>query len=140
MFGCIAAVGENGCGFEHQLGAVARALGADGARAPVENDGFLRPDAALAIVLVSDEDDCSAPVTSPLYDAVQNLTLASAMGPPSSFRCSEFGHLCSLNGGAPARPSRFAPGQDIMATVTYSAPGAADSCVPAETEGRWSRR
>ena len=135
VFSCIAAVGEHGCGFEHQLGAVARALGADGELAPVGNDGFLRPDAALAIVLVTNEDDCSAPVTSPLYDATQNISLNSAMGPPSNFRCNEFGHVCSLNGAAPAPPSRFSPGQDISATVTYSEPGGADSCAPAETEG-----
>ena len=136
VFSCIAAVGENGCGFEHQLGAIARALGADGAPAPAGNDGFLRPDAALAIVLVTNEDDCSAPVTSPLYDTLQNLSLNSAMGPPSNFRCNEFGHLCSLNGGAPARPSRYAPAQNGMSppnevpTLTY-----ADSCTPAELEG-----
>jgi hypothetical protein len=158
VFGCIAAVGESGCGFEHQLAAVARALGVDGAPAPVENQGFLRPDAALAIVLVTNEDDCSAPITSALYDTTSNLTLMSTIGPPSNFRCNEFGHLCSLNGGAPARPARFSPAPAAMVprgaggagggngdagtgttdpaqTLTYAAPGAADVCVPAETQG-----
>jgi hypothetical protein len=138
VFGCIAAVGEDGCGFEHQLSAVARALGADGALAPVDNDGFLRPDAALAIVLVTNEDDCSAPVTSPMYDTAQNISLNSAMGPPSNFRCNEFGHLCALDGAPPARPARYAPAPNAMnpaTTLTYAAPGAADSCVPAELDG-----
>ncbi len=47
VFGCIAALGESGCGFEHQLAAITRALGADGSPPPAENQGFLRPDAFL---------------------------------------------------------------------------------------------
>ncbi len=53
---CIAQVGANGCGFEAQLEAMKRAL--DGSRS--ENQGFLRPGAALAIVILTDEDDASA--------------------------------------------------------------------------------
>ena len=68
VFTCIAALGETGCGFEHQFAAVPRALGADGRPAPAENQGFLRPDAYLAIVLVTNEDDCSASPGVPLYD------------------------------------------------------------------------
>jgi hypothetical protein len=73
---CIMAVGDSGCGFEHQLASVARALGADGSPPPPQNAGFLRPDAVLAIVLVSNEDDCSAPPGSPLYNPTSS-TLAS---------------------------------------------------------------
>ena len=36
--------------FEHQFAAISRALGIDGRAAPAENQGFLRPDALLAIV------------------------------------------------------------------------------------------
>jgi len=60
-FSCIAPLGESGCGFEHPLAAAARALGADGRPPPAENEGFLRPSAFLAIILVTNEDDCSAP-------------------------------------------------------------------------------
>jgi hypothetical protein len=67
VFQCIALLGSNGCGFEHQLASVARALGADGSPAPAGNAGFLRPDAELAIVMLTNEDDCSAPASaSPL--------------------------------------------------------------------------
>ncbi len=73
---CVAAVGTNGCGFEQQLDATLKAVSlstatdqdgrpltfvsgtvghADGA-----NAGFLRPDSVLAIIMVTDEDDCSA--------------------------------------------------------------------------------
>jgi hypothetical protein len=121
VFGCIARLGESGCGFEHQLAAIARALGADGRPAPAENQGFLRPDAFLAILLLTNEDDCSAASGSNLYDTVMNTTLASYLGPPSNFRCNEFGHLC--NG---MKPPRLAPNGDVNATVTL------DGCVPAE--------
>src|SRR5205814_1796196 len=36
VFSCIAALGETGCGFEHQFASVLRALGADGSPAPAE--------------------------------------------------------------------------------------------------------
>jgi hypothetical protein len=121
VFGCIAALGETGCGFEHQLSAITRALGADGSPPPVENQGFLRPDAFLVILLLSNEDDCSAPPGSNLYDTAANTTLASMLGPPLNFRCNEFGHLC--NG---MKPPRLAPNGDVNDIVTL------EGCVPAE--------
>jgi hypothetical protein len=85
--GCVAALGTDGCGFEHQLESPLKALSlvpqADGSspvtwtrpgyRPPVflgatfghggaggTNDGFMRPDSALAIIVITDEEDCSA--------------------------------------------------------------------------------
>jgi len=124
VFTCMAALGETGCGFEHQFAAITRALGADGQAAPPENQGFLRPDAYLAIVMITNEDDCSAPAGSLLFDTTSNSTLASVLGPVSNFRCNEFGHICD---GAP--PSRLAPGNDVTATQTYA------NCVSAEGSG-----
>jgi hypothetical protein len=76
-FSCISKLGRNGCGLEQQLEAMLKALTPAGSRrfsftagthgqgtAPGTNAGFLREDAVLAVVLVSDEDDCSAPDTS----------------------------------------------------------------------------
>jgi hypothetical protein len=123
-FTCIAAVGEQGCGFEQPLAAVARALGADGSPAPAENQGFLRPDALLFIVLVSDEDDCSAPAMTTLFDTASNTTLASTLGPPLNFRCNEFGHLCSG-----VKPPRRAPNGSLTDIVTL------DGCASAESAG-----
>jgi hypothetical protein len=57
MFACAADVGTGGPGFEMQLHASELALGdrvADGT-----NAGFLREDALLAIVYLTDENDCS---------------------------------------------------------------------------------
>jgi len=52
---CIAVLGDGGCGIESPLDATRRAL--DGHR--TENSGFLRKDSLLAVVYLTDEDDCS---------------------------------------------------------------------------------
>jgi hypothetical protein len=131
VFTCVAALGEGGCGFEHQFASITRALGVDGrGSAPAENAGFLRPDALLAIVLITNEDDCSAAPGQgpndriPLFDAAVNNNLASQLGPPANFRCNEFGHMC--NG---MHPSRVAPNNDVSASVTY------DNCTSNDTGG-----
>ena len=125
VFGCMAPLGQAGCGFEHQFAAITRALGADGRGGPpAENAGFLRLDAYLVVVMLTNEDDCSAAEGIPLFDTSVNLTLASQLGPPSNFRCNEFGHLC---GGAP--PNRNAPNGMITDTVHYQ------SCMSAEGNG-----
>jgi hypothetical protein len=95
VLACITPLGETGCAFGHQLGSIARALGADGAPAPARNAGFLRPSADLAIIILTDSDDCSAPATTYLYsinNGQNNLT--NAYGPLTRYRCNEFGHLC----------------------------------------------
>ena len=120
VFTCMAALGQSGCGFEHQFAAIARALGADGQAPPSENQGFLRPDAYLAIVMITNEDDCSASPGFPLYDQ-SNTTIDSSLGPPIGFRCNEYGHICDG-----VHPDRHAPNDDVNATRTY------DSCVSAE--------
>src|SRR5262249_36956424 len=61
-FTCMASVGANGCGFEHQLESVYAAL-----RNKQENAGFLRDDALLAVVFVTNEDDRSAAPNAQVY-------------------------------------------------------------------------
>jgi hypothetical protein len=59
VFAANVKLGTHGSGFEHPLAAMEAALSA-----PLinnENAGFLRSDALLGIVVVSDEDDCSYP-------------------------------------------------------------------------------
>lgn len=92
VFSCIAPLGTKGCGFEHQLQSVRAAL--DPELMPAENAGFLRDDAVLAIVLLTDEDDCSAPANTTLFDPAQE-SISDPLGPLDSFRCNEFGHLCA---------------------------------------------
>jgi hypothetical protein len=84
VFGCMARVGTDGCGYEHQLAAAARAL--DVSRTP-QNAGFLRDDAYLQLILITDEDDCSA-------DDATDLFTRSYPGDEPSFRCSRVGHRC----------------------------------------------
>lgn len=88
-FSCIARLGINGCGFEQPLAAMRRAL--DGSQPA--NSGFLRQDALLAVIIVSDEDDCSVSDTA-MFDTAQT-SVSDPLGPLSSFRCFEFGVECS---------------------------------------------
>lgn len=94
-FKCIAALGDKGCGFEGQLKSVRWAL--DPSNVPPGNEGFLRPDAFLAVILITNEDDCSVPDTSDMIDS-QQTRMSDPLGPYWSFRCNEFGHLCMING------------------------------------------
>jgi hypothetical protein len=94
-FGCIAALGDQGCGFEGQLKSVRWAL--DPVNPPAGNEGFLRDSATLAVVLITNEDDCSVPDDSDLADPTQRL-MSDRLGPYWSYRCNEFGHLCNING------------------------------------------
>jgi hypothetical protein len=135
VFSCIAPLGEDGCGFEQSLLAVTHALGADHfdtngvPEPPPQNAGFLRTDAALAIVMLTNEDDCSAPggAMNELFSETSTSGLSSPLGPGGSYRCNEFGHLC---GSPPAPPPRLPPNGDYSATV------ALQDCVPAEDAGR----
>ena len=92
-FSCIANVGIKGCGFEQPLEAMKRALAND-----AENAGFLRPAANLAVIVISDEDDCSARDRT-VFDPSQD-DIDSQLGELSSFRCFEFGTECDpVDGG-----------------------------------------
>jgi hypothetical protein len=100
QFACMSDVGTAGCGFDSPLESVYKALhdcmpdaygNYPGCTIP-ENKGFLRPDSLLAIMWVIDEDDCSAPPDSDLFD------LNAPYGPLLSFRCTKWGIECLQNG------------------------------------------
>lgn len=89
-FACIAELGVGGCNFEQPLESMRRAL--DGSNP--QNSGFLRPEAYLAVVILSDEDDCSVRDVN-LFNTDPSLdTNTSSIGFLSSFRCFEFGVAC----------------------------------------------
>jgi hypothetical protein len=141
VLGCMTALGDKGCGFEHQIASVARALGADGSPMPPQNAGFLRPDAELAIIFLSNEDDCSAPPSTLLYSlnvggsGQQNIQ--NALGPVGNYRCNAFGHLC-VDPAAAGQACQMEPpleppadAQQISGTPTVSF----TNCVSAEDDG-----
>jgi hypothetical protein len=86
-------VPATGCAFSQPLEAAYRVLHD---QIP-ENTGFLRSDALLAVVFVSDADDCSAPPATDLFDAS-----ATQYGPLTRFRCTQFGIACN---GKPVPPT-----------------------------------
>jgi hypothetical protein len=99
-FSCVAALGSKGCGYEAQLASVARALERGRDPADAINGGFLRDDALLAVVIVTDEDDCSLPVDSLLGDTASGTSLESPLG-PMNHRCTDRGITCG--GQSPPR-------------------------------------
>jgi hypothetical protein len=107
---CMLDLGVLGCGYEHQLAAVALAL--DPTATP-DNAGFLRPDAHLAVVLFTDEDDCSAPPDTSFF--AMELPDQSA-----STRCALGGHVCagahppSAEFRAPLSSCRAAPDGPLL--------------------------
>lgn len=100
VFAEIARVGEQGCGFEQHLAAMRRAL------THPANAGFLRPEANLAVIIIADEDDCSA--LSPALFAHE----ASTLGPLDSYRCFQFGVTCDPDMTSPGTKSNCAPNED----------------------------
>jgi hypothetical protein len=82
---CLPSVGTGGCGFEQPLEAMLKALWPAGDSAVefaegeghggAENDGFLREDSLLIVIVVSDEDDCSASDNSIFEPAFANTGL-----------------------------------------------------------------
>ncbi|HVZ71670.1 MAG TPA: hypothetical protein VHJ20_04785 [Polyangia bacterium] len=95
-FTCIGRLGDSGCGIEQQLASAELAL--DPVIAPPENAGFVRSDAYLGVVLITNEDDCSAPYNSPVFQATSKY-VSDPLGPLTSFRCNRVGHECRIGDG-----------------------------------------
>lgn len=100
-FSCVATVGTMGCGLEQQLEAVLKAVTPSTSalrfqqdtvgHADLENAGFLRDDSVLVVLVVTDEDDCSA--SDPrLFDLSAGSPYA---GTEPNLRCST--HLDALH-------------------------------------------
>jgi hypothetical protein len=119
VFSCIALLGQAGCGFEQQFGSIVRAL--DPKQLPPENVGFIRDDAYLGVVMLTNEDDCTAPLDTHLFDDM-NATSAGSLGRMVSYRCTEFGILCG--------------GQKPPHTLAAGATMQEGECVSAEGEGQ----
>lgn len=85
-FAQMARVGAGGCGFEQPFKAARLALSGYGSR------GFLRDDALLLVVFVTDEDDCSA--SDPTLFTDRYADACSELGANTSYRCFEHGVRC----------------------------------------------
>jgi hypothetical protein len=92
VFSCLASgVGTLGCGYEHPLQAVRVAINPADNINP-QNFKFLRPKAYLAVVLIADEDDCSA---DPNSDTNDGMFFPRTLGDTASLRCAARGHVCA---------------------------------------------
>ena len=103
VFGCLAkAVGVAGCGYTQPLQAVRLALnpqqigcdtqGKNCTDVNMGNIGFLREKAYLVIILITDEDDCSA---EPNNNANDNIFMNQPATETASMRCAARGHVCN---------------------------------------------
>ena len=131
---CTAYVGDGGCGFESQFESTYYALyyaslpKGTGAQESLENGGFLRPEARLAIIMLTNEDDCSVDSRSLLLSpAVNSVMDPSGLGALWSYRCNEFGHLCA--GSPPPHTAPPAGGVTLTACVSAENDGKVDSNV-----------
>ncbi|HEY5952368.1 MAG TPA: hypothetical protein VIV40_43015, partial [Kofleriaceae bacterium] len=120
-FAKMALVGDEGCGYEQPFQAARLAL--SGAEAG--SDGFLRDDALLLVVFVTDEDDCSA-LSSALF-ADEYADECSELGPRTSYRCFEHGVRCYDGKGSRELGVRHDCRPDESSPYVESVSGFADS-------------
>jgi hypothetical protein len=101
-FACIASLGTEGCGYEQPLEAALMALTVQ-ARSGYPNEGFLRDDSILAIVFVTDEDDCSASnpeLFDPMREDLGPANLRCVMHPEELYPIERYAEgFLSLRGG-----------------------------------------
>jgi hypothetical protein len=134
VFACLANnLGTAGCGEEHQLQAFEFALVAQNLHAD-QNGGkqnqFLRPDAYLGLVFLSDEDDCSAASNDGMFGDKTELK-----GESASLRCATRGHQCNGQKLADVTPPGYPTTTKFEANFSEcSARPATDAC-PNVTSG-----
>jgi hypothetical protein len=86
-FTCMASGGAAGCGFEHQLESAYAALKDT---TSTFNKGFLREDALLTVVFLTNEDDGSAYPTTHMYESAASATF----GAYDTYRQTEWAIEC----------------------------------------------
>ncbi len=88
-FKCIALVGDNGCGIEGQLEGAKRAL--DGHSSL--NNGFQRNGAVLAVIFITDEDDCSVQIKERYQNSPITRNCPTADN-NASYDCFDWNYRC----------------------------------------------
>lgn len=130
-FRCMALVGDAGCGIESPLEAAKRAL--DGHLN--ENSGFLRINSVLAVLFVTDEDDCSVQISQRLTQLDPMTTNCTGNMSPSApgacfnpdFRCLARNIECADDSGAyqpmtvagPKKNCREKPNNSLIPIKNY---------------------
>jgi hypothetical protein len=105
VLGQLVTAGNKGCGFEQPLHAMQRALKSE------VNAGFLRDHAMLAVVFLTDEDDCT-------FRDPHLIADDTTLGPLSSFRCTALGVTCAQGGETPN--DMIVPGPKSACTAAAS--------------------
>jgi len=129
VFSCLATnTGTVGCGEEHSLQAFEFALVAQNLHVGqyANQSGFLRSEAYLGLVFLTDEDDCSAGTNDGMFGDKAEL-----LGESASLRCATRGHRCdgfNLADLGPGYPTTAAFTTDFIhcAARTDSCPNTAD--------------
>ena len=116
---CVLPQGVAGCGFESPLESMYLAL-AQAQQSTFDNYGFLRGDADLLVVIVSDETDCSYnPAFKEIFDDNKVFWANENHPAPSSALCWNAGIECS--GGPGVYDDCVAADHDITGAVTTDA-------------------
>jgi hypothetical protein len=88
-FQCLALVGDGGCGIEGQLEGAKRALDPSNS----ENANFLRDDSVLAIIFITDEDDCSVQLSQRSTNNPSTMDCPTA-DPNAPYSCYNVDYRC----------------------------------------------
>ncbi len=142
VFGCLAGnLGALGCGQEHQLQSFEFALASQNLHQSQSGglqNTFLRPQAYLGLVILSDEDDCSAatpPTNGGMFGDKPELR-----GESTSLRCATRAHQCggvNLTDVPPGYPTsaKFEANFADCAARTDACPDATDGNAATDTSG-----
>src|ERR1017187_38465 len=124
VFACLAGnLGTLGCGEEHQLEAFEFAfLVSNIPSSAAQRAAFLRPNAYLGLVFLSDEDDCSAVGNDQMFGSISSLS-----GESASLRCYTRSHAC--NGQNLANPPPGYPTSALyLAAMSNCSARVGDTC------------
>lgn len=106
-FSCLVGnLGTSGCGYAHQLQAFEFGLVAGGIGNDAQRTTFLRPDAQLGLIFLTDQDDCSAATNEGMFANIPGL-----QGEAPWLRCATRAHACAgvnLAAGSPGYPTTSA--------------------------------
>jgi hypothetical protein len=129
VFACLTGnLGTGGCFEEHQLQAFEFALAAQGVGNDAQQAAFLRPSAALGLLFLTDEDDCSAAPNDGMFGDKPELRAESP-----SLRCATRAHQCGGRKLTEPLPGYPAAGPFVHAFSDCRA--RTDVCV--NREGSW---